>query len=93
MPLRATCERPAIGLFAWTCTKASRRRYNPLRYVVLDNDGGTFLAKPNYEFAKRQRDLAKKQKKEAKRQRKAEANQSALATGAGDSGASDKSTQ
>jgi hypothetical protein len=30
------------------------------------------LAKPNYAFAKRQRDLAKKQKKEAKRQRKAE---------------------
>jgi hypothetical protein len=31
------------------------------------------LPKPNYAFAKRQRDLAKKQKKEAKRQRKAEA--------------------
>jgi hypothetical protein len=31
------------------------------------------MAKPNYAFAKRQRDLAKKQKKEAKRQRKAEA--------------------
>jgi hypothetical protein len=30
------------------------------------------LAKPNYAFAKRQRDLAKKQKKEAKRQRKSE---------------------
>ena len=30
------------------------------------------LAKPNYAFAKRQRDLAKKQKKEAKRQKKAE---------------------
>jgi hypothetical protein len=29
------------------------------------------MAKPNYAFAKRQRDLAKKQKKEAKRQRKA----------------------
>jgi hypothetical protein len=28
------------------------------------------LAKPNYEFAKRQRDLAKKQKKEEKRKRK-----------------------
>ena len=28
------------------------------------------MAKPNYAFAKRQRDLAKKQKKEAKRQRK-----------------------
>lgn len=31
------------------------------------------MAKPNYAFAKRQRDLAKKLKKEAKRQRKAEA--------------------
>lgn len=29
------------------------------------------MAKPNYAFAKRQRDLAKKQKKEEKRQRKA----------------------
>lgn len=31
------------------------------------------MAKPNYAFAKRQRDLAKKQKKEEKRQRKLEA--------------------
>ena len=31
------------------------------------------MAKPNYEFAKRQRDLAKKQKKEAKKLRKAAA--------------------
>ncbi|HEX4883477.1 MAG TPA: hypothetical protein VFX05_05005 [Casimicrobiaceae bacterium] len=30
------------------------------------------MAKPNYAFAKRQRDLAKKQKKEAKRLRKTE---------------------
>jgi hypothetical protein len=30
------------------------------------------LAKPNYEFAKRQRDLAKKQKKEEKRKKKME---------------------
>jgi hypothetical protein len=29
------------------------------------------MAKPNYSFAKRQRDLAKKQRKEEKRQRKA----------------------
>lgn len=33
------------------------------------------MAKPNYAFAKRQRDLAKKQKKEEKRQRKTEARQ------------------
>ena len=30
------------------------------------------MVKPNYAFAKRQRDLAKKQSKEAKRQKKAE---------------------
>ena len=33
------------------------------------------LAKPNYEFAKRQRDLAKKQKKEEKKLRKTLANE------------------
>jgi len=33
------------------------------------------MAKPNYAFARRQRDLAKKQKKEEKRQRKSEAQQ------------------
>ena len=38
------------------------------------------MAKPNYAFAKRQRDLAKKQKKEAKRLRKAEAAAEAPAT-------------
>lgn len=32
---------------------------------------GTKLAKPNYQFAKRQRDLAKKQKKEQKKLKKA----------------------
>ena len=32
------------------------------------------MAKPNYAFAKRQRDLAKKQKKEEKRLRKAATN-------------------
>jgi len=30
------------------------------------------MGKPNYKFAKRQRDLAKKKKKDEKRQRKAE---------------------
>ena len=35
--------------------------------------GVTKLAKPNYAFAKRQRDLAKQQKKEEKRKKKAEA--------------------
>jgi hypothetical protein len=36
------------------------------------------MAKPNYAFAKRQRDLAKMQKKEAKRQKKAEAAQATM---------------
>jgi hypothetical protein len=34
------------------------------------------MAKPNYAFAKRQRDIAKKQKKEAKQKLKNEAKQS-----------------
>jgi hypothetical protein len=34
------------------------------------------MAKPNYAFAKRQRDIAKKQKKEEKRELKAKANES-----------------
>jgi hypothetical protein len=38
-------------------------------------EGVRTLAKPNYAFAKRQRDLAKKQKKEAKRLRKSETEQ------------------
>jgi hypothetical protein len=33
------------------------------------------MARPNYSFAKHQREIAKKQKKEAKRLRKAEASQ------------------
>jgi hypothetical protein len=40
------------------------------------------MAKPNYAFAKRQRDLAKKQKKEEKKLRKANAG-----TGGGEGGA------
>ncbi len=39
------------------------------------------MAKPNYAFAKRQRDLAKKQAKEEKLQRKREAAAAALAAG------------
>jgi hypothetical protein len=54
-------------------------------YAMSFPGRGAILPKPNYEFAKRQRDLAKKQKKEAKRQRKAEAGQATPATGAGES--------
>jgi sRNA-binding protein len=43
-------------------------------HLDLDFNGtGSHMAKPNYAFAKRQRDLAKKRKKEEKRQRKAQA--------------------
>ncbi len=38
------------------------------------------MAKPNYEFAKRQRDLAKKQKKEEKRKKKLESGEPAEPT-------------
>ena len=51
------------------------------------------MAKPNYAFAKRQRDLAKKQKKEAKRQRKAESGQTVPVTEAGESPPNEKSGQ
>lgn len=50
--------------------------------IAYDTASGSsmepLLAKPNYAFAKRQRDLAKKQKKEAKRQRKSESGQPAV---------------
>jgi hypothetical protein len=42
------------------------------------------MARPNYSFAKHQREIAKKQKKEAKRLRKAEASQNKAADGAGE---------
>ena len=43
------------------------------RASFLNFNGEVFVAKPNYAFAKRQRELAKKQKKEAKqRERDAE---------------------
>jgi hypothetical protein len=68
-------------------------RAKSLTLAVLQPEwGGSHLAKPNYAFAKRQRDLAKKQKKEAKRQRKSEANQPVPATGAADSPPSEKTT-
>jgi hypothetical protein len=49
----------------------------PLKWLNLrvptHPDEGIHPLKPNYQFAKRQRDLAKKQKKEEKRKRKMEA--------------------
>ena len=44
----------------------------PFRLTPSTRPGDRPLAKPNYAFAKRQRDAAKKQKKEAKRLKKAE---------------------
>jgi hypothetical protein len=53
----------------------------PMRSGMMDRAGAfrpskkgkTCMAKPNYAFAKRQRELAKKQKKEAKKQQRAAA--------------------
>ncbi|MBA2590935.1 MAG: hypothetical protein M3495_18885 [Pseudomonadota bacterium] len=41
-----------------------------VRFNLEPHSIGSQMAKPNYAFAKRQRDLAKKQKKKEKRQRK-----------------------
>ena len=41
---------------------------------------GTKLAKPNYQFAKRQKELAKKKKQEEKQKRKAEKHEGDVAT-------------
>jgi len=54
-PAIGTAMGPAIGYGGHTRTTARRRP----------------MAKPNYQFEKRQRELAKKQKKEEKAQRKA----------------------
>ena len=48
------------------------------------------MPKPNYAFAKRQRDLAKKQKKEAKLQKKAESVKTPPAEAAGQATPTDK---
>jgi hypothetical protein len=48
------------------------------------------MAKPNYAFAKRQRDLAKKQKKEEKRQRKTGAKDDQAPEGQAPTAADDK---
>ena len=38
--------------------------------TIFNNKGDCKLAKPNYQFKKRQKELAKKEKKELKKQRK-----------------------
>lgn len=56
--------------------------------------GDCRLAKPNYAFAKRQRELAKKQKKEEKLKRKAEqTEQSPQGEAPGDAGAHEAGTE
>jgi hypothetical protein len=58
---------------------AERQRGHPPKYVDACTETNHYdpiisqrsqMPKPNYAFAKRQRDIAKKQKKEEKRQRK-----------------------
>jgi hypothetical protein len=48
------------------------RSIDPFLVVIIkrNSPGGNKLAKPNYQFKKRQKELAKKEKKELKRQRK-----------------------
>ena len=74
-----------------SCASASARAQNRLALLLSIGHGGSHLAKPNYAFAKRQKDLAKKQKKEAKRQKKAEANQPAATPEAAEAPAGEKS--
>jgi hypothetical protein len=57
--------RAKTQLTAWHRYKAE---YAPLNLTF--DPRGSPMAKPNYSFAKRQRDLAKEQKKEEKLQRK-----------------------
>ena len=52
-------------------TAAPAARYTLCACGVVAASKGTSLPKPNYAFAKRQRDLAKQQKKEEKKQKKA----------------------
>ena len=47
-----------------------RRNGLSCRFSANPHERDRHLAKPNYAFAKRQRDLAKKQKREEKRKRK-----------------------
>lgn len=45
-----------------------------LPFPVTTNQKDSLLAKPNYQYEKRQKDLAKNKKQEEKRQKKAEKN-------------------
>ena len=60
--------------------------------MVLDDPREVRVAKPNYAFAKRQRDLAKKQRKEAKKLKKAESGEAAPDAGAEQPVPADKGT-
>ena len=51
------------------------------------------MAKPNYQFAKRQRDLAKKEKKEQKRLKKAVPGEPGLPSTDGDESTTDSSIE
>jgi len=57
-----TCLKWYAGLNSFPCYQKS---YRP-------DQKGNAMAKPNYEFKKRQKELAKKKKKEEKKQRKQE---------------------
>ena len=68
-------ERPLVRCRALVGLRGSRVRLQFDRSSLSSDIGNTHqehphLAKPNYQFAKRQKDLAKKRKKEEKRQRR-----------------------
>jgi hypothetical protein len=63
-------------LAAWTAASAAIQAARASSACYCDHSPSNeevFMAKPNYSFAKRQRELAKKQKKEAKLREKAAA--------------------
>jgi hypothetical protein len=60
-----------------TAGASSAQNHGRSTLTPRDYDKESPMAKPNYAFAKRQRELAKKQKKEEKKLRKAAAHESA----------------
>ena len=59
----------------WYQTQLLRQNIFPVIRAFIDpatHQGGNAMAKPNYQFKKRQKELVKKKKKEEKRRRKLE---------------------
>lgn len=60
-----------------TAGASNAQNHGRSTHTPRNDDKESLMAKPNYAFAKRQRELAKKQKKEEKKLRKAAAHESA----------------